>query len=473
MAGGDKLASRPAASPNNRSIRGEVIEAPSIIGRQLPRVAFLLNAHVPVLSDALYRDAGMRGYLFSPENTSAALARQLARRHGRYLLADDGLFGDIAQIVARATSTARQAPDLLAEVRNLAAGVDAAFRRAEQLATRPDAVIGPEDVTVAAWLRAGIAEKELRLRRREIRKLNSHVADSVRQVAADLHPIEVLAVASAHDYDTARDASTAFAAAGIRHCAIGIGAFMADNSWVGEVKIGGRSRRLPHPLPMRYIRSALVLRGFSDGWSQAGATPPEHVHLLGLGAPIMLPLAALALRTAGHVTFDATSPITGAIQGVLNVSEPAPLTVRMTKVVDAMLRQGRADWNCPCPFCGSYLAEHPFQPETSVRPSAAPVTLADLYSTRRRGKQFPLFQVGVGEDARAAEAARVGHNHWVLGQLTASLSTAKDLDAIVKSQVRRYCAAGVPTSAEAVSRAYVTIREPDPIVALTGPSTFP
>ena len=87
-----------------------------------------------------------------------------------------------------------------------------------------------------------------------------------------------------------QNAGRAFGSAGLRSAAMGFGAFMADNSFSNRIVIQGRAHSLPRPLPMRYLRTALVARGFWDGW-KVTRSAPRRFHFLGLGAPIMIPLS--------------------------------------------------------------------------------------------------------------------------------------------------------------------------------------
>jgi hypothetical protein len=180
--------------------------------------------------------------------------------------------------------TARQAsrisgPDrwnrVVAFIREGAKGVDSTSQQRLQLSVRPNAIIGAEDVTLAAWLRAGVDEALLRDQRSRVRRFNEDVAERGVALQRRLRPVRVLTVASAHDYDTARDAGVAFARAGIRSAAIGFGAFMADDSWSDQVKVAGHIRSLGRRLPMRYLRTALVARGFFDGWAAARRSLPS------------------------------------------------------------------------------------------------------------------------------------------------------------------------------------------------------
>lgn len=324
-------------------------------------------------------------------------------------------------------------------------------------------MVGPEDITLAAWLRAGVPESLLRRCRREIKRRNAAIAARGVALQTQRPDLTVLTVASAHDFDTAQDAGEVFGAAGVRHVAMGFGAYMADDSWDAAVKVRGRLRRLPRSLPLRYVRTALVSRGFFDGWGDRPA--PERFHFLGLGAPVMIPVAALPARSCRHLSFDATSPIKDAAEGTLYTDRPALLKVRLWKVADRMLRDQAAGWDCPCPFCVAFTAAHPFDLDRArslVGGRTRPLVAADLRSGAGLARTLPLFALGSGA-ARAAEQARIGHNHWILGSLTGALpGRAAALDRFVEACVARYEAhAGAPHFAEAVRLALEFARSVD------------
>jgi hypothetical protein len=83
--------------------------------------------------------------------------------------------------------------------------------------------------------------------------------------AQAMQTIDYLPVASALDYDTAFQAGRLFGPSGVSGVAMGLGAFMADDSLSDTVVLRGRAHRLRRRLPMRYLRTALVARGFWDG----------------------------------------------------------------------------------------------------------------------------------------------------------------------------------------------------------------
>lgn len=427
------------------------------------KCSFLLNARRMTLDEEFYADSRAGGYLYPPDGGTRADVKELAARHRRMVVADNGAFDEIGRIALMAGAIT--GPDRWEQIRNdlaaAAALVDTQSKLQIQLAVRPDAVVGAEDITLAVWLRAGLPETLLRKDRRALAARNAATAQRGLALAATLPGITVLTVASAHDYDSAFDAGKRFGDAGVRAAAIGFGAFMADNQWGSTVKIRGRIRRLPRSLPLRYVRTALVSKGFFDGWAAAGQQP-EHFHFLGLGAPIMLPIAVLPARNVPLITFDATSPIKDAISGSMYVSVPAPLTVRTWKVAERLATREQR-WTCPCGFCQSFVAAHPFDLDAALalrRASPAPFVSADLRARMPLGDAVPLFRIATDALGKQAERARIGHNHWVLSNLSRNITAnAGDLTAFVEERVTRYEQnAGTAYYAEAVRLAFEVVR---------------
>lgn len=427
------------------------------------RCAFLVNARASTTSADFYTQSRAGGYLFPPDRNTRPLTANLAASR-KFILSDNGAFDAIGRLAQQHSSADQQT--MVDAIRTAVADVDTTAQLAAQLGVRPDSIIGIEDLTLATWLRAGVDERELQKLRRELRRRNTTTARRGLEHATRLTPLQVLTVASAHDYDTARDAAIAFAGNGVRAVAMGFGAFMADDQWVTTIKTNGKTRRLPRSLPYRYLRTALVARGFFDGWTSTGTPPPDRFHFLGLGAPIMLPLAALAARRCAHVTFDATSPIKDATEATLYVTKPASLKVRTWKIAESLARSNTLTWDCPCGFCRTFTAQHPFDLDRLRRQHprhGTAYSTADLRNGGRLANLTPLFRTGPGPAARQAEAARIGHNHWTLGTLTQQLTrhatTARDLGDFVQQHVSRYEAnAGADHFADSVRLAHQIVR---------------
>jgi hypothetical protein len=302
----------------------------------------------------------------------------------------------------------------------------------EQLALGPSHVIGVEDITAASWLRLGLDVDLHSDARADLRRRNRAVARAAAAIVSDgsaaLGPVQYLPVASAMDYDTAFDAARVFAASGLSGAATGFGAYMADDTYVDRFKRDGRWRTLPTRVPQRYLRTIVVALGFWDGWAaETRGKAPAHFHFLGLGAPIMLGLVALVAHGSDELTFDATSPIRDAVEGTIYTHLPTPLKLRTRVLAVRLMEDPAFRWRCKCPFCRSYLAQHPFDREAGFRwrsrNPARPLTAADLRGGTTLGRAFPLLAEPRGGKARAdVDRARIGHNHWTIERIVADIN---------------------------------------------------
>ncbi len=403
-----------------------------------------------------------RAYLLAPNRATGAqleLARQVRQgRHGLY--ADNGNFALIGQIVKK---YAAEASTLLEAVRReekklhrcarygeLSAPLssriaelagkanqeavkkretgEAALQK-QQLALRPTRLIGVEDTSMALWLALNLEPEYLPYRRSDYRKINEAVARRAaaevkklpRELASSYYP-----VASALSYDTAYDAGEVFAQYGLKRVSMGFGAYMADDHYTDHVIIGKRLIELKDLMPNRYLRTALAARGFWDGYRSKAGAAPEGFHFLGLGAPIMIGLAALSAWGSAELSFDATSPIKDAVEGTLYISKPAYLKIRTQKSALRLASGTGLTWDCPCPFCRDFTQKHPFDYEGGntwhKKKKASDVKAADLSPGGALYSAYPLLSEPDGGALRKAVTfARIGHNHWVLEDIMARL----------------------------------------------------
>ncbi|MGB3827812.1 MAG: hypothetical protein WA962_03475 [Ornithinimicrobium sp.] len=400
------------------------------------------------------------GYLLAPNNATPQLSRLASqvRDHGLPLFADNGNFTLIGQVAAALRAESRllrrrvvafertlghsvrpgELPedlvrdyfDLSTHARDLARQLagDGTTNLGGQLALDPTHLIGVEDITAACWLSLDLERAYTGRRRRDWARLNTSVARAAVQHRSRLpgHLQETYyPVASAESYNTARDAGRIFAEHQIPRVAMGFGAYMADANYTdhayierSRVDFGGR-------LPNRYTRTVLVTRGFYDGYQAAAGYPPAGFHFLGLGAPIMLPLVILAARPGNSLTFDATSPIKDALRdGVLYVTTPAYLKIRIRKSAAWLAADPTRRWDCPCPFCQTFTRDFPFDYPTGnawhqANPGRDPVA-ADLRPGGGLYLAYPLFsEPSPGHRRDAIDHARIGHNHWALEQVLA------------------------------------------------------
>ncbi len=459
---------------------------------------FAINLRSETLSDSFRGALKPWGFLV-PGNAGPNLRQRAAELNAEDLevFADNGYFDDIGRIAKtfedRSNALRSQIFDkeralgrtvrpgdldaatrgsyrrLASEVRVAAqsATADRENALAAQIATLPTRLIGVEDITMAAWLALNIEPVYLQFPRRDYRNLNQRVAHRAAQETASL-PADVAsgyyAVASAVDYNSALDAGKVFAAAELECVAIGFGAFMADDNSSDYVALGRKRIALGVRMPNRYLRTVLVARGFFDGYRAEAGKAPRAFHFLGLGAPIMLGLVALCGHGTPLLTFDATSPFKDAVQGTMYVSAPAPLKLRTRRIAHQLASGERKHWACPCPFCGPFIARHPFDYSAArawhARQGGQEPGAKDLRPTGALFDLLPLFSEPTSGGLRAdVTATRVGHNHWAIAQILRGLNATSGkrslLAAHVEKTVAKYeLATNAPRFGAAVRFAY-------------------
>ncbi len=446
------------------------------------------------------------GYLLAPNNATPQLVDLAAqvRAAGLPLLADNGNFTLIGQVRAALRSEATALRDRLADVeaeldrsvrpgelpeelrrdyfdlsvraRDLArdrAG-DGEERLPEQLALDPTHLIGAEDITPACWLALDLERTYTGRRRRDWARMNTTIAARAAARLAQL-PTSLrdhyYPVASAESYSTAYDAGRIFATHQLPCVSMGFGAYMADANFTDHAYLGRHRIDFGGRLPNRYTRTVLAARGFFHGYTTTAGHPPRAFHFLGLGAPIMLPLVALAAAGPTHLTFDATSPIKDALRdGVLYVTTPAYLKIRIRRSAAWLAADPTREWDCPCPFCTTFTTTFPFDYPTghawrTTHPDRDP-TAADLREGGDLYDAYPLFsEPPSGPRRDAVDHARIGHNHWALEQILHAIghaSTTSHLTDHVTTVVANYTPTTTAPFAHAVTHGLNFAQTPPP-----------
>jgi hypothetical protein len=460
------------------------------------RVYFAINARSETVTELFKKNVPARAYLVPPNALSRALKPRLLELSAKRLplVLDNGNYDDISRIINNFATKVSGAISELAETDSKSEH----FPRWEELPPRMQSqrislanelasaaskvvtsnqeslfsfakggLIGVENLTGALILRAGLDVPLMPSLRRDFRERNRQVARAATKIR-DTLPTEIgdqyLPVASAVNYETAFDAGFEFAKAGLNGASMGFGAFMADNSFVEKIAVAGQQLRLQRRLPMRYLRTAAVARGFWDGWKSASGKAPERFHFLGLGAPIMIPIVYLAAFETKHLSFDATSPIRDAVEGTLYTSQPAYLKVRCRSIAWQLASGQLKSWNCPCKFCVTFTQNFPFNYPLGRRwgtlnSSKDNLSAAILQPGGVLCKAYPLLsEPKAGDLRRAVSLARSGHNHWALEQVFIHVrknsSTVAEIRRHVKTIVSDYAkAASKSVFAEAVTLA--------------------
>lgn len=459
-------------------------------------IFFLINLKKDTSSQEFIRAIEPKGWLTAPENANDSLRKQLSEnRNSKLLFADNGNFSLIGKAAKNLNEMAEKVEDnvnkfedilgrtakrteLPEEIKKQATEVAMlAIEEAEklqqikneenplgkQLELLPSHIIGVEDITPAVFLRLGLKYEWLLFDRSFYLRRNRAVASAAKKIRRTLNKeIVYYPVASAMDYNTAYDAGRIFAAKGHKQVAMGMGAFMADNSYVDGYRVGRRWVRLGRNVPNRYLSTALVTRGFFDGYRKEAGISPEAFHFLGVGAPIIMPIAARAAWGATQITFDATSPIKDAAERTIYVNIPAYLKIRTWKVAQRFARNPQEIWDCPCPFCNEFIDNYPFDYEglrKSVLNTDLNVEPEDLSDGGRCFHYAPLLsEPNGGELRKAVSYARMGHNHWVVvgicNQLNDAAKNEAEFDQLIDSIVEDYTKnSGGIVFSEAVQRA--------------------
>jgi len=418
---------------------------------------FMVNLRSETVRDSFIASLKPRGYLISPAYFSASIRKELGslveKKHKIFL--DNGNFSIIGDLKAEYKKRVLQAlapfskkekgngsttPEDLAAVTGLAWEISKRAHAlvpsdkailARQMTVEATHLIGCEDVTMACWLAMNLEPEILDIADSEYRKLNARVADRAVEIlrtlpsktAKNYYP-----VASAVSYDTAFDAGREFAQAGIKKVAMGFGSYTADGNYCQSVVIRGKEYELPAFVPARYVRMVLVARGFWQGYHAVARRSPEAFHFLGLGTPLFMALCSLVTKNTSEITFDATSPIADAVEGTLYVSKPAYLKIQTRKAALRLATVDKATWNCPCPFCTDFMKKYPFNYDLGLRNwrKARKETPEDK-DLRPGGLLYDAYpflsEPNKGQLKTAVSFARMGHNHWVIAEVTNKLTS--------------------------------------------------
>lgn len=467
----------------------------SVVGQ--PEIRFLVNLRTETAT-AEFRDrVRPHGWLFPPAYSTAATlayARDQARR-GVPVLADNGLFDDLSRIAQDHEAAAAPVRAVLENLRDQVGGpptrgeVPAPLRAAardvatlvenetgplrDSHATRSadlaamglTAFVGAEDPSPGVWGRLGIGPEGVGLLAQEWRSVASTVSRAaVQDRAATPAATGYLPVASPLDEASGSYFGDEFAKAQITEMAIGFGVLMVEQRFTNRVVINHRAVDLPRSLPSSYITAVVTLRAFLDAYTQRAGQPPQRLHLLGLGAPIMIALAARICRDVPMVTLDATSPIRDASFGTLYSTRPTLLRMNPTKVAAAVVADGRrTGWSCPCGSCRSFHDQFPQDADAARAAWARLGKPADLtlhlVEGEELGDALPLLSVNRTGSPRgpAARQTRLGHNHWSLTRLCADLTDhlgAGTIDTQVTEIVETYSQSAQPVYVDAVKWAH-------------------
>jgi hypothetical protein len=342
--------------------------------------------------------------------------------------------------------------------------VDAEALLQAQLSMQPTGLIAQEDFATACLMALNL-EREItgwsisRFDDRNRRSLRLW-----RRVVKDprCRSVDVFAVLSAIDYNTARSAGRLAAKAGTTHAAIGIAGITGDVSGVDFFVIGTRSVKIDKPVPRRYVRLAQIVRGFADGFHD-GAGALASFHCLGLGAPALLPIPAAALDERTVITLDATSPIHDAARDqVLYDPEHEGDRASITEIVERIVNGG--DWPFVSPFTTTFrgtFGHKPAKARAAWKEAGQPAITSDLLNVASPlTAAVPLFCNADAAIQPVVTNTRIAHNHWVIGQIAEAVADGRGRHKAAMAAFDRWLAKPESATTRGLKSALAIIHKP-------------
>jgi hypothetical protein len=192
---------------------------------------------------------------------------------------------------------------------------------------------------------------------------------------------------------------------------------------------------------------------------------------------MMLLVAMPALQGVKKLTFDATSPIYDANQGVFYVTKPSYLKLKSNKMAGRMASHDDAKWDCPCPFCQKFTSKYPFNYEQGRKlwkeHGLTEILPEDLKPGGLFYECYPLLSdFNAPALRRDIIAARVGHNHWMIEEamkeINSAMKTKDRLATFAENIIKNYSNNTInEKSAKAYNLAYQIIKSDNINAALT------
>jgi hypothetical protein len=323
----------------------------------------------------------------------------------------------------------RDASDLahavVEECTKLSDAIDPSALLDQQLSMHPTHLIAQEDFAVACLIALGLERETIGWDIAAFDRRNRRSLRLFERVASDgrTRTIDVYAVLSAMDYNTARSAGVLAARSGATHVALGMAGIMRDPSAVDFFVLRHGSFKLEATAPRRYVRLAQIARGIADGYREAGMRL-RAFHALGLGAIPLLPVLAAPFDSATRLTIDATSPIHDAVRDHV-LYHPVRNGDRSSRVAIVRRIVRGDDWPFACPFCLRFRENvgHSATAATAwwTRQGEPRIEGSDLRVAGPLVEAVPLFASVPEQIARRAGRVHVAHNHFVLDQLASEI----------------------------------------------------
>lgn len=396
---------------------------------------------------ALAADNGNAAHVAKLMHSFAEPAARLARLREAAKLGENDPFP--AELLREHQSLARK---IAVQTRSLASLARQEDVLRSQMTLAPEFFTCLEDLAMPVLIGLDLEPARLGTYAKRLIRLQDRGTNAANAVLAGrMGPITGIPYVTVHafDYDSAfSSGARAGGITGAQAIATGLASFLTDRNYVRGYRIrgkhiaciGGRS------IPNRYLRSLLVTMGLLDGFASVrdGAFP--RFHGLGAGAPMILPLLALCGYSSPSLSVDSTSPEKNASVGEVFSSIPAPATLSVSGIAQALV-DGRRIWDCPCPACRNIMALLPFDlagARAFYQAHIAPKRIcdADLEMKDGIGAFLSFCSQDRGHPAAAAiRRARTEHSHWALHEITQELQTHSGTFFELKQCVSRLCEA--------------------------------
>ncbi|PJB71419.1 MAG: hypothetical protein CO093_05070 [Alphaproteobacteria bacterium CG_4_9_14_3_um_filter_47_13] len=336
---------------------------------------------------------------------------------------------------------------------------------AEQALIQPDRQVCPEDILLASLVGLNIEPEYCALPRSFYRYRNERSArfcTFAKEGAWGATTGSIMAVASAADFNSAFDAGREMALAGHEHFAIGTGAYMADHHYTDHYRQHKKTVILERSVPRRYLRTILTTLGLVQGYKEVAGKPPAHIHLLGLGTPIIMLMTAWIGRDTQEISFDATSPIKDAVEGTIYVTDPSYLKFKTRKLAEFYAQNPADNWQCDCLYCQSYSKKYPMNSAKAAQwwEKNQPASLGreHLEDNTALAEALPLFAEPRNSPFLADISDwRMGHNHMMLERSMAAFNecgSAKDFKTLAEHKISAYINRSLPHYAYAIQHAW-------------------
>jgi hypothetical protein len=445
------------------------------------------------------------GYLISIRyytRKKIEFALTLGRQHHELIFADSGLFTEIGLIIQKYQSKSsilskrlvsvekklghyvtpgdtpkklrnqyrKLAGTIIREVQTREESIDPREILMQQQRIRPDRFICHEDMVMATLMGLNI-EPEY------IDQKPSYYTNRVKRASVfykktksgkyGLFSGQPYAVATSLDYNTAYNAGHLMSKEGATHIAMGLGSSMSDRNYIDYFVKGNDVNKLSASIPRKYLRTTLIIQGFLAGYAKYQNKKPRALHFLGLGAPIMILLAAVASAKIKDVSFDATSPIKDAYEGVIYFSNPAYKNVRARKLAHLLCQKPTGKWWCHCKYCKFYTRKYPFDMsraakwfEDNSRPKE--ITADHLHGETKLAKALPMLSEPAGGAKRKEiNDWRIGHNHLVIQGLIDQINSKQNFHQLLRfvaDEIGKYIESASPNFANSARFSFALIR---------------